>query len=477
MQTFSVDEVTPVTDALPTRSVAELFPGALATGGDARVLKPNGVHPLLHAVGKAFAEHRPLVLSPDAVWLTIARGISDHVKLNAEELRPVLVGHEGKAALTVDYGPADTWGSVVERLAKQVGDTIFECDFSTSTDVERLVGRVTMLDAYSPYFGYWMIGVCGIPSITLTGTPDDWRRIRVRIDDLPRFGLEHWCRSLVPITDEFVRAAEGAPDTAFWQRIYNPVDAYGGEIVTGWITRFYPYLDFLRGSPVPNPMLDLPVGEPRDNTDQGITTDTVPATLCRAVINVNDRSDISAVALDAGLVGVTQHEDGALEPVAGWAVVAAPPSIEAVLDRLVAENEWEPPGPREERTTAGGFEITVRHEVQGSGELIALYHRVGTASLRGGTWRVRAYGAGRTEQLGRHQVEPVFDVADGRLVGEVADYRTGLTHWVIFRPGDLPEDVPVLGTSLAMLLESVLDHGDVAHLETMRLAGLEMSYD
>jgi hypothetical protein len=48
---------------------------------------------------------------------------------------------------------------------------------------------------------------------------------------------------------------------------------------------------------------------------------------------------------------------------------------------------------------------------------------------------------------------------------------------VIFRPGDLPEDVPVLGTSLAMLLESVLDHGDVAHLETMRLAGLEMSYD
>ncbi|MGI5501316.1 DUF4419 domain-containing protein [Lentzea sp. CA-135723] len=29
---------------------------------------------------KAFAEHRPLVLSPDAVWLTITRGIAQRVR-------------------------------------------------------------------------------------------------------------------------------------------------------------------------------------------------------------------------------------------------------------------------------------------------------------------------------------------------------------------------------------------------------------
>jgi hypothetical protein len=473
MQTFSVDDVTPVTDALPTRSVAELFPGALATGGDARVLKPNGVHPLLHAVGKAFAEHRPLILSPDAVWLTIARGISDHVKLNAGELRPVLVGHEGKAVLTVDYGPADTWDSVVEGLAKQVGDTIFECDFSTSTAVERLAGRVAMMDAYSPYYGYWMIAVCGIPSITLTGTPDDWRRIRARIDDLPRFGLEHWCRSLRPITDEFVRAAEGDADKKFWQRIYNPVDAYGGDHVTGWVTRFYPYLDFLRDANVPNPMLDLPIGEPRDGTFPSVTTDSVPATLCRAVINVNDRLDISAVALDAGLAGVTQHEDGALEPVAGWAVLPWPPDIAKVLDRLVAEHEWTPPRPTEEEVELLGHKMTLRHPVQGGGELIALYQRVGTASLHGGTWRVRAYDGGKSERLGRHHVQPVFDLADGRTAGEITDFPASRTHWVIFRSDDQPQDVPVLGSSLAMLLESVLDHGEVGHLETMRLSALD----
>ncbi len=47
-----------------------------------------------------------------------------------------------------------------------------------------------------------------------------------------------------------------------------------------------------------------------------------------------------------------------------------------------------------------------------------------------------------------------------------------LGHWVMFRVGDTQADVPVLGGSLAMLLQSVLDYGDVTHLETMRLADL-----
>ncbi|GLY53013.1 DUF4419 domain-containing protein [Lentzea sp. NBRC 102530] len=468
MVTFPVDDVTPVTDALPTRPIADLFPGARATGGSARVLEPNGVHPLLHAVSKAFAEHRPLVLSPDAVWLTIARGIAEHVKEHAEELRPVLVGHRGKQRLEVLHGPDDTWDTVLEGLAKQIGDTTFDCDFSTSTAVERLAGRVAMMDAYSPYHGYWMIAVCGIPSITLTGTPDDWREIRRRIDDLPRFGLEHWCRSLVPITDQFVRAAEGNADTDFWKRIYNPFDAYGGERVTGWITRFYPYLG--TGSS-PNPMLDLPVGEPRDTTEHSIATTSVRATLCRAVINVNTGHDLTAVAVDAGLVGVAQHDDGALEPVAGWAVVSAPPSLEAVLDRIAAEHEWTPPDLTE--TVAGAtYEVEIAVRPDGGGEVVPLYERFGTVSLHGGAWRLRGHRERHTETVGGHYVRVVFDLADGRVVGEIAEYGTGLSHWVVLRPGDRAEDVPVLGTSLAMILESVLDHDEIGHLETIKLSHL-----
>jgi hypothetical protein len=83
-----------------------VFEGALAIGGDAnlRVVPPDGMHPLLGAIGRAFAEHRPIVLSPDAVWLTIAQGVAQHVRLHAEELRPLPVNHSGRRRLTVEIG-------------------------------------------------------------------------------------------------------------------------------------------------------------------------------------------------------------------------------------------------------------------------------------------------------------------------------------------------------------------------------------
>lgn len=478
MGTFPVDDVTPVLDRLELEPLSAQFPDALLVGGDVPILKPNGVHPLLAAVAKAFAEHRPLVLTPDAVWLTIARGIAQHVKLHAEELRPLLVEHSGKQALTVEVWEtpkdADSWARVVEQFAKQVGDTLFECDFSTSTTVDRVAGQVAMLDAYSQYYGYWMIAVCGIPEITLTGTPGDWHEIRRRVDQLPRFGLEKWHRSMAPIADHFVLTAEGYPSTGFWRRIYNPVDAYGGRSITGWITRFYPYLKYGRECDHPNPMLDLPLDEPRDRmTDDGyngpgIRSSKVPSSLCRAVINVKDGAGgLSAVALDAGLAGVTQDENGALRPVAGWALVPAPPSIESVIDRIVAEHETTPP-------VEARFG---RHE--GGGELGVVYERIGSAVLFGGKWRLRAPDDWRAVKIGGHWPRAVFELADGRIVAEGGDLLLGTSHWVVCREGDAPEDVPVLGTSLALILRSALDHdGDISQLETtVRLSQLEDDSD
>ncbi|WP_272427393.1 DUF4419 domain-containing protein [Polyangium jinanense] len=43
---------------------------------DLPVVDHGPTHALLGAVHLAFAQHRPLVLSPDAVWLTIAQGVA-----------------------------------------------------------------------------------------------------------------------------------------------------------------------------------------------------------------------------------------------------------------------------------------------------------------------------------------------------------------------------------------------------------------
>src|SRR5215469_12424951 len=93
----------------------------------------------------------------------------------------------------------------------------------------RTANEVALMDAYQRYFRYIMMCVCGIPSITLEGTPSDWQRIRDRIELLATFGLEWWTSRLAPILDESVATANGAPDLSFWQAIYKPERAYATE--------------------------------------------------------------------------------------------------------------------------------------------------------------------------------------------------------------------------------------------------------
>lgn len=51
------------------------------------------LHPLFNAVHMAFSEHRPLLLTPDAIWMTIAQGFAIHINNNAEQLRQSFVAH------------------------------------------------------------------------------------------------------------------------------------------------------------------------------------------------------------------------------------------------------------------------------------------------------------------------------------------------------------------------------------------------
>ncbi|MEV2192012.1 DUF4419 domain-containing protein [Streptomyces phaeochromogenes] len=508
MVTFEIDDVTPAAEPLPTRPLGDLdlVVDALAVGGDPNtlVVEPNGVHPLLGAVGRAFADHRRLVLTPDAVWLTIAQGLAQHIRLHAEELRPRLVRHAGRKRLTVTVdGPMphdpNSWQDAVELfhklLAAEIDGTgttadLFECDFSTSTDVERVVGRIVMLDAYAPYFALWMTFVCGIPSITLAGTVEDWQRIRARLDAVADLGMETWCRSLVPIADQFVRAAAGDIDTAFWRRIYSPVDAYGGEVVTGWIARFYPYLTRHGAVTRPNPLLELPLDEPRDltldgmfYTGPGVRSDDVPATLSRLVVHINDRveGDNRVVALHAGLVGVGQDDDGSLRPVAGWHLTSGAVEMDDVIDRIVRDHATTP------AQSPDGLWF------EGCADVVALYSRIGSATLFDGAWRLRPIADRRTVWRGHraHSIAVVIDLADGRILGAVDNSPTGTTHWVVCRIEEAPSDgedtnrprlhlvdepneVPVYGTSLAFLLDAALDSGgDIEHLETGRLDELD----
>src|SRR5687768_4456966 len=58
-------------------------------------------HGLVATVWRAFAEHHPLVLTPDVVWLCIAQGFAAYVHGNTEALRRHFVRHDGARTLAV----------------------------------------------------------------------------------------------------------------------------------------------------------------------------------------------------------------------------------------------------------------------------------------------------------------------------------------------------------------------------------------
>ena len=498
MITFAVDDVKPAPAPLPTSPLGLRYVRtALAYGGDPDlpVIDHGDVHPLLAAVGTAFAEHRPLVLSPDAVWLTIAQGVAQHVRLNARALRGRLVRHDGKKQLTITRSslPRDAaeWASAIgglrELLAGEIGDgraRVFECDFSTSSDVDRVASQVVLLDAYSPFFSYWMQCICGIPAITLLGTPDDWRRIRERVDVIAELDLELWCRSLRPITDHFARAAAGNVDVAFWKRIYNPNDAYGGASITGWITRLWPYLKIGGSVDHRNHMLELPIDEPKQKTvstglfkknttvydGPGVSSDTVPATLSRATLRFvdHDTHALGMVDLVAGVTAVAQDERGALCPISGWHVEHGTVRMGDVIDRIVAEHDATPAASSD------------HDRIEGPPEVLELFSRIERASLFGGRWQLAPPIYVSIPNL-RGQMSRLARLADGTSL--CALFTGGDTRWVLCRvaepkPNDMqcdgldrPEQIRVLAGTLVSILDAALETGgDLSQLVVGTLA-------
>ncbi len=262
--TFAVSPVTPSTEPLQVvpyhEAVTEFLCGKVESCSQyhGQLVSKVRIHPLIHALHLAFADHRPLCFSPDIIWLTLTQGLSLHINANAERLRHHFVKHEGKAKIVVrrdDFvkgSPENPWPEVFQEFSaaiqSHIGDAhrLIVADFSTTGPVERAASEIALMDAMQAYFTFELHTICGIPSITLEGTPDDWRSIAKRAREFRRFGLDWWIDALEPLLNQFVDAASGKIDQAFWDSIYKRDGKAGcgrGPFVTGWIVNLFPYLN------------------------------------------------------------------------------------------------------------------------------------------------------------------------------------------------------------------------------------------
>lgn len=489
--TFPVDDVEPAAEPLPERDdLLEkvvrrrvLVAPRTYRGVDATVpriigdtLPASDLHPLVAALHRAYSEHRPFVLTPDAVAIAMTQGVALHLRQNRKALRGRFVRHAGKRTVSVDVDDPTSvadWeaaiGAMADRLAAQLGRgpvNLFTRPFSTTGPVEAAAARIALMDAFAPYFDYEVVVGCGIPSITLAGTPDDWRDIRARLDVFAEWDLGWWATFLRPLCDQWIATAEGRIDSQFWQRIYTSTHTYIEQSVTGWIVRLFPYL--LAGEDdglfERNPF--TVAKQDRDSLwlHAPVTLRSFPSGLSAVetrVVVKDRRGDLDhLVDLVGGFVGVAQAEGLALSPQIGWAVCEAAGDI---WRRLEQQHKTRP-APR------GGS----RRMVSGPALLIELYARYRSVVLWGGVLRVRPTTTvdalllpGSSDPRGLTDLVRFADLDDGSFLAYVRVHaRKHPLRWaVVHGPGgdelDLTRIRVVAGSPLE-LFQKLLD-GDAPY--------------
>ncbi|HEX3763846.1 MAG TPA: DUF4419 domain-containing protein [Kofleriaceae bacterium] len=304
----------------------------------ARLVACTDVNPLVQMVHDAFYEHRPIAISPDAVWFTIGHGFATHVNANAEALRHRFVKHDGKVKLVVErtdfaIGSNNPWpeafAAFSDQIAGHVGKLrdLIVADFSTTGPIERAATEVLVMDTFQSYFEYEMLCGCGIPSVTLLGTPDDWRSIRRRAQMLSEYDLAWWTDALLPVLDKLVATAEGQDDPGFWQSLFHENSSSVGSAINGWIHVLFPYIQQWgeRGEFIgPNPHLatwqrDHDAG--RKTGGPGITQ--LGSGLASAPVKLVDLAtrEEHHIRFVGGMFGVVDDGTGVLSTEFGWAIV------------------------------------------------------------------------------------------------------------------------------------------------------------
>lgn len=214
---------------------------------------------LVTAIMAAYNSHHDLVLRPDDVWQAILTQFSFYVNANAGDLRDKFVDFEGKRKLTIEtVGKLFTtdFGSVANRMVdEQITPNLKDASvtewllpaFTTTTPNDRIAASVTIMCTLQTYFEYTCTELCGIPNVTLKGTPDDWRLLRAKIDRLPSYEvagrqgpvMHMWRNLLAQVLDEFVKSSEGDVNLKFWDTVCHRIPGGSGpSYFSGWITVF-----------------------------------------------------------------------------------------------------------------------------------------------------------------------------------------------------------------------------------------------
>ncbi len=263
--TFDCDKVKRSTELLPTENYGKAIQNLAGAKIEAFLQEHKGeqmiparFHPFMYTLQLAYDQHYPVSISPDMIWLLISQGMAQHINNQSSSLRNKFVKFDGKKKISIDtrrYGnfikgsPQSPWEKLTpvfsDSIRSHIGNEFYQAmtpDFSTTNATIKTTYEITLMNSMNKFFNYEARTLCGIPEITIEGTPDDWKTILKNTQALKKYGAAYWVKELEPLLQQFIKASKGKIDKAFWQDIYKLNGGSGGPYISGWIIKFFPYV-------------------------------------------------------------------------------------------------------------------------------------------------------------------------------------------------------------------------------------------
>ena len=437
--TFDVHDVEIAADLLPTGktnvAVEQFleFPIHACCDYTDNCILDLSTNPLVTAVSFAYAQHRPLAISPDTIWLTILHGLNDHLTFSQGKYDKLLLGPQARERNLTFVSPIDfpttspeaPWDEVVDQATRNSSELIrpefrelFELQFSTTQKADRIAKRIAFLSTIKKFTRFLDGWICGIPQITVEGNEDDWIRMRVAVEELQVFEFDWWLEHIKEILDEFVLAIQKRPNRSFWRKIYAREESNSchKEAVSGWIGKLFPYECRKDAPEEKNRLL-------KSGYSGVVWLTSFPKGVKEVCLELRDRTK---VRLFGGFIGISQdNRTLALRPKIGWSV-RKQNSFENLLERLAASTRVDSSPANAEFNSGQSKKLDTFYD---RFERMTIFGRNGDVLVRflspteirkWRNWYDRGYISWEELRQKRHQLMTFAQLWDGRYLASAA---------------------------------------------------------
>jgi hypothetical protein len=180
--------------------------------------------------------------------------------------------------------------------------------------------------------------MCGIPSVTLLGTRQDWASFELLaglvVEQMAKFcsapdWREHIMDKISKIAATGQSALVGGDAVDFWCSFYRWKTHSGGAGIDGWLCAFFPVIvNISDSSVIIGASVDQIYG--RDTFGGTRSVSSFPSGCSSAPATCDNGGRAHLLHYQAGQVGVMQDAAGSVSPCWGWAVYSTPSTGEAV---------------------------------------------------------------------------------------------------------------------------------------------------